>query len=53
MAEKKKVYSIKVMEATQRKLREVAAGTYRGIGQTIDMLVAEAWERMQHEQNQK
>ena len=51
--EKKVVHSILVEPATVQKLREVAAGTDRGIGQTIDMLVAEAWERMQHEQNQK
>lgn len=38
--------SIYIEEETSRKIDELAAATYRGKGDTIDWLVAEAYERL-------
>ncbi len=35
-----------IEEETSRKIDEIAAATYRGKGDTIDWLVAEAYERL-------
>lgn len=43
------VLSARILPETQMKLREISKGTYRGIGDTLDWLVDEAYKRYRQE----
>jgi hypothetical protein len=42
--------NFQVRPETRDHIREIARLTYRGIGDTLDWLVAEAWKKMQSDQ---
>lgn len=42
-----KQMNFQVLPETRERIRQIAKMTYRGYGDTLDWLVAEAWERIQ------
>lgn len=45
--------NLRVRPETREKLIQIATETYRGMGDTFDWLVADAWNRMEKEKQEK
>lgn len=45
--------NVNVLPETKERIKEIARLTFRGMGDTIDWLVSEAWEKIQEQQGQE
>lgn len=52
MDEEKTILNVRVRKETQDSIRRLARETHRGIGQTIDWLIADAVDRMNQTQRE-